>query len=924
VADFFDDVDGFYNTTRTHSTVLKLIQQPRILTRLFKVGWNLYKNQDARGLNVLTAESKELSRASNSAARVPTTAILYLQTRAFIKSLNDAFLLGGQPKKRIDKVRVVLGSLDREDPFVGLSVTNNGETRVKHCVKYDLGDGWRLVTQQTEKTCTFLFAGDHDDTDRWLDSHRGQTIGVQDNRLVRIPGVGDATFVRREHFADHHSKLLADMLDADAMDHVLEGLPPSLVRKLSELDGSSKPEDLEVLLNAVMNSEKAELIRTVFVLLLAGNVDGAQRHVDLNRGNIATIAELDSEQIIHVEDGEEVRRLRVGSPEYIAWLRDFEKRSTWQDWFLFLHPEQEQVVNADYPGVSQLSGVSGSGKTCVVVRRAMRLAKQSSARVLVLTLNRSLSGLLRKLIDAACVDEAVRSRIEVTSFFELARTLLLTFEPESARQYEDVTWKLDEHVDEVFREYYRRWANNDDASMLLPIHKSLNARGVNGETYVREEFDWIRSAVSPNVRADYLEVERKGRKFPIPVERRRELLRGLHGWEKKMRAIGVVDYLGLTNALSKHMGRISPSYTNILVDEAQDFGTSELRIVRKLALLGPNDIFLCGDIAQTVLPKHRSLSEVGLSNVTRARIRQNYRNSREILAAAYDLLTRNLHEEMFESDDLEILDPRFANFNGPIPMALAAESLEEEVAYAQTYAATRLAQDARTVCVAFAGFSSRDVKSFAKHCGVYALDGAYDPSTDRLVFSDLEQTKGYEFDTLIIVGCCDGVLPARDALPEETFREACKLYVTMTRARRELILSFHDTASPWIRAVSGTIATDQWASAEVLDATLFRGVPEILPEIDPGTAAADIGSLAGLQYIYTVRALGLSPDAQDKLIDLVDGKGARTSIASGGRRLRWATIHDLALDLNSSRLYDTLVGPKVADELRANLASTGI
>jgi len=254
-------------------------------------------------------------------------------------------------------------------------------------------------------------------------------------------------------------------------------------------------------------------------------------------------------------------------------------------------------------------------------------------------------------VDAACVD-GLRARIDVTSFFELARTLLLSFEPESAKHYQDVTWKLNEHVDEVFREYYRCWANNEDAAVLLALHKSMNARGVNGETYTRDEFDWIRSAVRPSAHPEYLSLERKGRKFPISADRRRDLLRGLYGWEQKMRAIGGVDYLGLTSALTKHLDKIAPAYTNILVDEAQDFGTTELRIIKRLISPGPNDMFLCGDVAQTVLPKHRSLTDAGLVSVTRERIQQNYRNSREILAAAYDLLTKNLHEELFESGDL--------------------------------------------------------------------------------------------------------------------------------------------------------------------------------------------------------------------------------------------------------------------------------
>ena len=77
----------------------------------------------------------------------------------------------------------------------------------------------------------------------------------------------------------------------------------------------------------------------------------------------------------------------------------------------------------------------------------------------------------------------------------------------------------------------------------------------------------------------------------------------------------------------------------------------------------------------------------------------------------------------------------------------------------------------RNLCVAFAGFSSRDVHEYARKCGVTALDGAYDPTADRLVFSDLEQTKGYEFDVMVVVNCCEDVLPPSDAPEEEQFRD---------------------------------------------------------------------------------------------------------------------------------------------------------
>jgi hypothetical protein len=840
--------------------------------------------------------------------------IAYFTTKSFDRSLKDACLAGGQNQKIATKVKAILGSLRDPNPFDGYPVTNHGENRIPYCVKYDLGNGWRLVTQQSKKTCGFLYVGDHDDVSRWLDSHRGQEFGIKDGTAIVVPGSGSQIGHFGSYQSDQHDRSFAERIDAETMDYVLAELPRSVAKRLEALDGRSNSGELESILAQIADHKKSELVRAVFTLISSGNYDGARTHVDLSRGLIKPIEELDKAEMIEVADGEDVRQLRIGSPEYEKWLESFERSSPWYEWFLYLHPEQEKVVNADYSGVAQLSGVSGSGKTCVAVRRALRLAEAPNANVLLLTLNRSLAGLLNQLVEACCIDRSVRDRIQVTSFFELAQSLLHRFEPENKKHYADVTWKLNEHVDEVFREYYRRWTSNDDAQVLLPLHQSVTARGVCGEGYIREEFDWIRSAVRPDERNRYLTLDRKGRKFPIADERRKELLKGLDGWEKKMRDVGVIDYLGLTSALSKHIEKLTPTYSNLLVDEAQDFGTTELTVIRRLVQPGPNDIFLCGDIAQTILPKHRVLADAGVGGIARERIRQNYRNSREILRAAYDVLRNNLHDEIVESGDLEILDPKFANFSGSVPMALAANSLAEEIAYARAYADTRLKQGAKSVCLAFAGFSARDVRGYAKKCGVTALEGTYDPSSDPLVFCDLEQTKGYEFDTLIIIQCRDGLLPPHDAPKEEEYRASCKLYVAMTRAKRELILSFHDAVSPWISAVTSSIGADLWSEIERLDPSLLQGVPEILPEFELQRDVEDIGKLTGLQFVYTVHALGLSLEAQEKLIELVDGRGLRAG--AGGSRLKWQNMSSLLADLHASRRFDLRFGPKVVEEIR--------
>ena len=52
--------------------------------------------------------------------------ISYFTTKTFDKALKDAFLSGGQPRKKRDRVKVVLGSLTDPDPFVTLKVTDHG------------------------------------------------------------------------------------------------------------------------------------------------------------------------------------------------------------------------------------------------------------------------------------------------------------------------------------------------------------------------------------------------------------------------------------------------------------------------------------------------------------------------------------------------------------------------------------------------------------------------------------------------------------------------------------------------------------------------------------------------------------------------------------------------------------------------------
>src|SRR5437773_1116278 len=70
---------------------------------------------------------------------------------------------------------------------------------------------------------------------------------------------------------------------------------------------------------------------------------------------------------------------------------------------------------------------------------------------------------------------------------------------------------------------------------------------------------------------------------------------------------------------------------------------------------------------------------------------------------------------------------------------------------------------------------------------------------------------------------------------------------------------------------------------EILDQALLQGIPELLSEIEPDREIDDVGKLTGLQFLYTAHGLSSSLEAQDRLIELVDGRGLR---AAGSLRRR--------------------------------------
>ena len=820
---------------------------------------------------------------------------------------------GGEPYKKATKVYSIWGkAVDGvANPFHGVPLTNNGERRIKHTIKYDIGGGYRLITIQNDKFCMFCFAGNHDSCEAWLERNKGFTIVRDKNNQFDSVNVSKNINNEKERVSrgsDYAVSRLYERLEKDDLNTFMSLLPPLVMADWLQLGTMSTDSQIYDISSKIDDVDKSRLVYDVLMSLRAGDRNQALARMNLYLGLSMPVENIPEEELLCISDGMNIKKLHIGSDEYKEWFRQFINSSGYQDWMLFMHPTQQKIVDSNFDGSAKLSGVSGSGKTCIVVNRAIRLAKDlSEKKVLVLTLNKSLAALIRELLDYACPDEFIRQRIISKSFFELCQDYLNKFEPENHRLHDDVTWRHNEHIDEIWREFYRCELNNNDASVMFPIHKSLNSLGVDPEEYLRQEADWIRSAFCEDNRSLYYKAERKGRAIPMQHHQRDMVLNGLVGWERKMTDVGVIDYLGLSSKLCRHLHKLTPDYSAILVDEVQDFGTIELSIIRRLVNIGPNDIFLCGDMAQHVLPKHQSFRDACLDipGARSLKITRNYRNSREILRAAYEIFISTMQGDVIMDGDMMLLDPEYANFSTPKPLVLKAESIEYEIAYALSYMNYLNQNDVNHKgCIAFAGYSLLEIKRFSDKLKIPVLDGTCGLLEGNLFMSDFEQTKGYEFDTMCVLNCARNILPPAEMPPEEQYRDSCRFYVAMTRAKKQLIISYSGEKSPWIDRPNcfPHFEFDEWCEVHIGEIQLY-GAPKRIPQLisDPDVNPLE---LSGRRLLYTKHAIGMSSELQDKIDTLIDGIG----MSRDGKRVKWQKIKDALNDVMRSPHAKQLFG----------------
>lgn len=472
-----------------------------------------------------------------------------------------------------------------------------------------------------------------------------------------------------------------------------------------------------------------------------------------------------------------LRRVQtITSEEELRLALDF----PWDKWSVFLHPSQRDVVNGDFTGPARVTGTAGTGKTIVALHRVARAVRDDpQARVLLTSFSRPLANALRAKLAILLSDDASKlDRVSIASFEDAASELY-----QLATGRRPVLASVEVQLTAV------------DRAIAETAYADLPPR------FAFAEWRHVVDAWSLTDFDSYANVPRIGRKNRLGAKQREKLWPVMEAARKALAARGFLTASQLYAAVEASCrARDERPFTHVIVDEAQDLGVAELRMMSVLAA-GPNALFFAGDLGQRIFQLPFSWAGLGVDVRGRSSsLRINYRTSRQIREAADRLLPPKVRDVDGIEDDRTGAQ---SVFEGPSP---TIDECADEASETETIAARlRTALDegigpgeigifvrsseylprARTAVVA-AGLEGRQ------------LTGQVAEVSDRVSIGTMHLAKGLEFKLVVVMACDDEALPLQSRVDEATDEDELDtifeterhlFYVACTRARDHLHVS---------------------------------------------------------------------------------------------------------------------------------------
>jgi mRNA-degrading endonuclease RelE of RelBE toxin-antitoxin system len=612
-----------------------------------------------------------------------------------------------------------------------------------------------IVHRDGASSLMLCYAGHHDDAYQWAER---RSLDVH-------PSTGAAQFVEVKERVE------------EVVRQVVRDEEPPLFRKYEK----------DYLLGLGVPPQWVDALRTVgesAFLDVVGELpeEAAERLLDLAAGK-AVPTPIPPRDVAPVEHPDAQRRFHTVTThgELQAALD-----APWDRWRVFLHPDQRELVERAMSGPARVTGGAGTGKTVVALHRAAFLARRfPKHQVLLTTFSKALAVRLEHSLELLLAGDAARERISVQHLHAVATRLTLgsgtDFVPATADQ-------IAECVEVALKGRENEW---------LDSH------------FARSEWEHVVDAHGITRWEDYKAVSRKGRGLPLSAKKRAAtwaVMEAIHA-ELQRRQLGTFNLLCASAA---EQAARQPPYQHVIVDECQDFGPAELRLLRAACEPGDDDLFFCGDEGQRIYKPQVSWLSLGIDVRGRSkRLELNYRTTEQIRRRADALLPASVTDGDGQNEDhrtksvLSGPPPEIQGYRTPAAEqeALAAwlraqrdagMALHEIGIFART---SKLISERVTPALRAADLPSQDIKSDRV------------PEAGRIAVGTMHGAKGLEFRAVAIVGCDRNQVPLRsvasrirDGADREEFveQERHLLYVACTRARERLRVTWSGEGCEWL------------------------------------------------------------------------------------------------------------------------------